>query len=85
MTNDRDGGEQRDQTWPEMVSWGLGSASAHGRETLWQCDAVRAGRLYERRVFASREEAEAFVVWMRKREPDHMFNVEAIKASTVWN
>ena len=85
MTNDRDGEEQRDQTWPEMVRWELGSASAHGQETLWQCDAVRAGKLYERRVFASRAEAEAFVVWMRQREPDHMFNVEAIKASTVWN
>ena len=85
MTNDRDGEEQRDQTWPEMVRWDLGGASAHGREMLWQCDAVRAGRLYERRVFASREEAEAFVVWMRQREPDQIFNVEAIKASTVWN
>ena len=85
MTNDRDGEEQRDQTWPGMVRWDLGGASARGRETLWQCDAVRAGRLYERRVFASREEAEAFVVWMQQREPDQIFNVEAIKASTVWN
>ena len=85
MTNDRDGEEQRDQTWPEMVRWDLGGASVHVRETLWQCDAVRAGRLYERRVFASREEAEAFVVWMQQREPDQIFNVEAIKASTVWN
>jgi hypothetical protein len=85
MTDDRAGGEREDQAWPGMVRWELGGASVHARETLWQCDAVRAGRLHERTVFASRAEAEAFVVWMRQREPDQMFNVEAIKASTVWN
>jgi hypothetical protein len=68
-----------------MVRWELGGASGHVNETLWQCDAVRAGRLYQRNVFGSRAKAEAFAVWMRQREPDQMFNVEAIKASTVWN
>jgi hypothetical protein len=52
---------------------------------VWQCDALRAGRLYQRSVFGTREEAEAFVEKMRRVEPDQMFNVEAIKASTVWN
>jgi hypothetical protein len=55
------------------------------RETLWQCDALRAGRLYQRSLFGTLEEAEAFVEKMRESEPDQMFNVEAIKASTVWN
>jgi hypothetical protein len=36
-------------------------------------------------VFATREEAEAFVVKMQEMEPDQMFSVAAIKASTVWN
>jgi hypothetical protein len=85
MTNDREHEERQDQVWPEMVRWELGEASAHGRETLWQCDALRAGRLYQRSMFGTREEAEAFVAKMREVEPDQMFNVEAIKASTVWN
>ncbi len=83
MTNDREG--QQDQAWPVAVRWDLGEASTHARETLWQCDALRAGRLYQRSVFGTREEAEAFVAKMREVEPDQMFNVEAIKASTVWN
>jgi hypothetical protein len=67
------------------VRWDLGDPSVRARETLWRCDALRAGRLYQRSVFASREEAEAFVAKMQRVEPDQMFNVEAIKASAVWN
>jgi len=84
MTNDRDR-QQQDQAWPGAIRWELGEASVHGQETLWQCDALRAGRLYQRSVFGTREEAEAFVAKMQESEPDHMFNVAAIKASTVWN
>jgi hypothetical protein len=83
MTNDSEG--RQDQAWPGAVRWELGDASVHARETLWQCDALRAGRLYQRSVFGTREEAEAFVAKMQEVEPDHMFNVAAIKASTVWN
>jgi hypothetical protein len=83
MTNDREGRE--DQAWPGAVRWDLGDASTHAQETLWRCDALRAGRLYQRSVFGTKEEAEAFVEKMRESEPDQMFNVEAIKASTVWN
>jgi hypothetical protein len=83
MTNDREG--RQDQAWPGAVRWDLGDASAHAQEILWQCDALRAGRLYQRSVFGTREEAEAFAMKMREAEPDQMFNVEAIKASTVWN
>jgi hypothetical protein len=83
MTNDREG--RQDQAWPGAVRWELGDASVHGQETVWQCDALRAGRLYQRSVFGTREEAEAFVLKMQQAEPDQMFNVEAIKASTVWN
>ncbi len=68
-----------------MLRWELGDVSVHGQETLWQCDALRAGRLYQRSVFATREEAEAFVAKMQEVEPDQMFSVAGIKASTVWN
>ncbi len=83
MTNDREG--RQDQAWPGAVRWDLGDASTHAQEILWQCDALRAGRLYQRSLFGTREEAEAFVLKMQQAEPDQMFNVEAIKASTVWN
>jgi hypothetical protein len=58
---------------------------AHANGILWQCDALRAGRLYQRSLFGTQEEAEAFAEKMREHEPDQMFNVEAIKASAVWN
>jgi hypothetical protein len=67
------------------VRWELGSARGHSSETLWQCDARRAGKLYQRSLFGTRAEAEEFALRMSEVEPDQMFNVEAIKASTVWN
>jgi hypothetical protein len=82
---DETSGERRDRVWPGAVRWDLGDMRAHGGETLWQCDALRAGRLYNRSLFRTQEEAEAFAVRMREHEPDQMFNVEAIKASAVWN
>jgi len=84
MTNDS-GRERRDQVWPNVVHWELGIGGQHGGETLWRCDALRAGKLYNRSLFGTREEAEQFASNMREHEPDQMFNVEAIKASTVWN
>jgi hypothetical protein len=77
--------EGQDAVWPTAVRWDLGAASGHVSDVLWQCEALRAGRLYHRSLFGSREEAEAFAVKMREVEPDQMFNVEAIKASAVWN
>ena len=84
MTDDTRG-EQRDTVWPAAVRWDLGAASGHVSDVLWRCDALRAGRLYSRSVFGTQAEAEAFAMRMRDSEPDQMFNVEAIKASAVWN
>jgi hypothetical protein len=77
--------EGQDAVWPTAVRWDLGAASGHVSDVLWQCEALRAGKLYNRSLFGSREEAEAFAMRMREHEPDQMFNVEAIKASAVWN
>jgi hypothetical protein len=48
---------------------------------------MRCGRegCNSRSLFGTREEAEGFAERMRSSEPDQMFNVEAIKASAVWN
>ena len=54
-------------------------------ETLWKCDQMRAGRLYSRMMFDTREEAEQFVRKMQHAEPDQMFAIEAVEARQVWN
>jgi hypothetical protein len=83
MTNDN-GSERQDQVWPMAVQWDLGVGGQY-RDVLWQCDAMRAGRLYQRSLFGTQAEAEEFVAKLRENEPDQMFRVEAIKASAVWN
>ena len=54
-------------------------------ETMWRCDQVRAGRLYNRMMFDTREEAEQFMNRMRQMEPDQTISIEAIDARQVWN
>lgn len=54
-------------------------------ETLWRCDQLRAGQLYNRMTFDTREEAEAFMQRMRRMEPDQMISIQAIEARKVWN
>lgn len=54
-------------------------------ETMWKCDQLRAGQLYNRMMFDTQAEAEQFVQKMRQVEPDQMFQIEAIAASQIWN
>jgi len=54
-------------------------------ETLWRCDQVRFGQLYNRMMFDTKHEAEEFVQRMRPMEPDQQFSIEAIEASKIWN
>jgi len=68
-----------------QVKWDLGFGREQTREVLWRCDALRAGRLYQRTLFGTKQEAEQFVARLRDAEPDQMFEVEAIKASAMWN
>jgi hypothetical protein len=75
----------QDRAWPVRVRWDLGPVRTHSGEMLWRCDALRAGQLYRREVFPTQREAERFAARMQSAEPDKMFRVEAIKASSVWN
>ncbi len=84
MTNEQ-GRDQRDQARPDALQISLGFGREQISDVLWRCDALRAGKLYNRTLFATRQEAEAFAQRVRQVEPDQMFSVEAIKASTVWN
>ena len=54
-------------------------------ETLWKCDQLRAGQLYNRQMFDTQDEARNFAQKMQQMEPDQTFNIEAIEASQVWN
>jgi hypothetical protein len=86
MTSDGRGNDERqDRVWPGAVRWDLGDVTGHMSDVLWRCDALRAGKLYQRSLFATRDEAESFAQRVREAEPDQMLSVEAIKACTVWN
>ena len=82
--NERDG-NQNDQAWPGRVDYRLGFGSEHAGDVMWRCKVLRAGRLYSTSLFGSQEEAEEFAKKLGDAEPDKMFNVEAIKAASVWN
>ena len=84
MTNERSN-ERNDQAWPGAVQWSLGVGGEHMNPVIWRCEATRAGKLYTRSLFGTREEAESFAQKMRDAEPDQMFKVESILASAVWN
>jgi hypothetical protein len=85
MRNDGQNDKQKDgqdHVIAGSMHWELGMGRSHVSEILWRCDALRAGLLYNRSLFGTKEEAETFAAKMRDAEPDQMFNVEA---STVWN
>ncbi len=63
-----------------MGAWGEGEMN-----TVWQCEQVRFGQVYNKVLFSSRGEAEVFVQQMRRAEPDIFWRLEAVAANTVWN
>ena len=54
-------------------------------ETVWKCDQLRAGQLYNRMMFDTQAEAKKFAERMQQMEPDQTFRIEAISAAQVWN
>jgi hypothetical protein len=54
-------------------------------ETLWKCDQLRAGQLYNRMMFDTQAEAKRFAEKMQQMEPDQTFSIEAVSAAQVWN
>ena len=73
------------QGWPQAMQMRLGFGAAGMSEVLWRCDAMRGGRVYTSSLFATEREAQEFAAQLQRAEPDQTFNVEAIKASAVWN
>lgn len=85
MSNGQSMNDGQDRVLDGQVRWDLGMGQPHANEILWRCDALRAGKLYNRSLFGTQREAEEFAQKMREVEPDQMFSVESIKASAVWN
>lgn len=54
-------------------------------DTMWKCEQLRAGTVYNRVLFNTRAEAEQFAEQMGKVEPDLFWNIEAVPAKAVWN
>jgi hypothetical protein len=77
--------EVSDLMWLENLELNRYAGGRAMTETMWRCDQVRAGQLYNRMMFDTREEAERFVRKMQQMEPDQMFSIEAVEARQVWN
>jgi hypothetical protein len=54
-------------------------------ETLWKCEQLRAGQVYNTLMFNTREEAEKFKSQMNRMEPDMFCRIEAVPVKLVWN
>lgn len=74
-----------DQAWPQAIAFNLGGSGMGVAEELWRCEGTRGGRVYTSGLFTTEEEAQQFAQYLQRNEPDQAFNVERIKASTVWN
>ncbi|MEG9436959.1 hypothetical protein JAO29_12410 [Edaphobacter sp. HDX4] len=85
MNNGRNRNEVSDLNWLDSLEFNRYTGGSAMTETMWRCDQVRAGQLYNRMMFDTREEAERFVRKMQQMEPDQMFSIEAIEARQVWN
>jgi hypothetical protein len=53
--------------------------------TLWQCEQLRAGQVYNKILFNTQREAEQFVRKMNKMEPDLFWRMEPVPMAQVWN
>jgi hypothetical protein len=54
-------------------------------ELIWQCEEWRAGKMYERKLFDTKEDAEMFVRKLSQVAPDLMFKIAAVNVQQVWN
>lgn len=54
-------------------------------ETVWMCEQLRAGVIYNKVTFHHKHEAEEFIARMEKMEPDLFWRMEAVEARQGWN
>jgi hypothetical protein len=66
MNNNRNRNEVSDLNWLDSLEFNRYTGGSAMTETMWKCDQVRAGQLYNRMMFDTREEAEHFVRKMQQ-------------------
>jgi hypothetical protein len=54
-------------------------------ETLWKCEQLRAGQIYNQVTFNTKQEAEDFIARMLRMEPDLFWRMEPVAAKMIWN
>ncbi len=54
-------------------------------DTVWQCQLLRAGKIYGKDIFETRAEADEFVARIARVAPDIFCRVEPIDVEKVWN
>ena len=54
-------------------------------ETIWQCEEWRAGKMYERKLFDTKEDAEMFVRKLSQVAPDLMFKIAPVDVQQLRN
>lgn len=54
-------------------------------KTMWKCEQLRAGELYAKFMFNTRDQAESFAAQMAKLQPDIFIRIEPVEASAIWN
>jgi hypothetical protein len=54
-------------------------------DTVWKCEQMRAGQVYDTVLFDTREQAEEFLAHMKRNAPDLFWRMEPVEAKMVWN
>ena len=54
-------------------------------DLMWKYEQLRAGSVYAKFMFNTREEAENFATQMARAQPDLFSRIEPVEARAVWN
>ena len=64
---------------------GMGFPGGGAVKTMWKYEQLRAGQVYAKFMFNTREQAESFASQMSQVQPDIFFRIEPVEASAIWN
>ncbi len=54
-------------------------------ETVWKCEQLLAGSVYDKSLFDTREEAENYARKLMSVAPDTFVRIEPMDVKMVWN
>ncbi|HEX3940830.1 MAG TPA: hypothetical protein VHX11_05045 [Acidobacteriaceae bacterium] len=76
------------QEWNDHIigpEAGLSPFSEGSGKTMWKCEQLRAGNVYAKFMFNTKEQAESFASEMTRVQPDIFFRIEPVETSAIWN